>query len=108
MNCYFCNKECYHYSSNIHFECYDCKDKYNLYMVLTTYIDGVDLTYAHFYIKLKNNIKYHIRLHLRENRTVVADDKTKFLGAPPLLNLNGFPITPENVKQKLPTYLTFS
>jgi hypothetical protein len=48
---------------------------------------------------------YHVRLHVRENYTYIgesADNPKKIMKVP------GFPVNPQNVKDKLKIYLTFS
>jgi len=83
--------------------------------------DDGELLYAHIYIDERSFIQmpgflssltfasgnyYHIRLHLREGYTLVSDSGEE--EGHDLLKLPGFPIKPENAKQKLKLYLLFS
>lgn len=64
--------------------------------------------YAHIIIDrtLTSNRSYHIRLHLKEDYTMVEEpylETTKVIFTVP-----SFPFTPKNVEQKLKIYLPFS
>lgn len=138
MNCYFCqtklkdDKRTDQYADRYHpnsgsWDCPDCAGQYDLHSVsVVTSLDDGELLYVHLYVPDKNfkvtyipgpgmlpgrsfsvqcGHMYHVRLHLRENYTYIGeayDDPQELLRVP------GFPITPQNAKEKLKLYLTFS
>jgi hypothetical protein len=110
LNCYFCKGELYKpgkIASGI-LRCEPCQSKYDLESVITTFdVNTFEAMYAHIFIysdDLYGKI-YQIQLTLDENCTLIIDDA---ISNKPLLKLPGFPITPQNAKEKLKLYLTFS
>ena len=91
--CYFCNFK-FNNNGDTNYYCNECPLKYNLTYVITTYDSMGEIKYAHIYYNF-----YHVRLHLKENYTVV--DRI-------LVNLPGLPLNPSNVKEKLKLYMLFS
>lgn len=105
--CYFCNTPDTSLSSLVNIICPACPFKHNLSDVITTYkldafLNVVDILYAHIYWS-----GYHIRLHLKENYTVIFNANILSFHQE-ALRLPGFPINPSNIKEKLKLYLVFS
>lgn len=111
MNCYFCNSklELEAPSKRWHKSCSNCQNLHNV-KVFTTFDDNKELLYAHIYVDSGNEYRYHIRLHLKENLTKIADVEDEDTAGvwEYLFTLPGFPIKPENAKEKVSLYLLFS
>lgn len=128
MNCYHCKAELSKGDTG-HFHCPDCIKKYDLMdVIMCNENDHSNIPlYFHIYVASPDykvvtipsprppmisamhfevGRKYHVRLHLQENYTAIAspcgDNYNHIVDVP------GFPITPENVRRKLPTYILFS
>jgi len=104
MKCYFCQLEFSdkdrrdRFSGGGHYYCSTCQE-INGTNVITTIQDG-NLLYAHLYATIKKNgclYQYHIILYLQDNKTFIND-----------LEVPGFSINPNNLKDKLHFYLVFS
>lgn len=129
MNCYFCNtpKSIGRNGSALD-SCKSCENKYGLLGVYTTVDDDNKLMYTHVFIAspeykvidmpqsraivglrgstIEIGYKYHIRWHWQDNHTMIIAQANSHYKE--LIRLEGFPITIENAKQKLKTYLVFS
>lgn len=126
MNCYFCQVDIPtpdKVSRDI-FYCPDCPKQHNVSEVITTKNTFNKIEYAHIYIDKSTTYfvgskwgfsgsgsvsvgpRYHIRLHLLQNYTVIIDANVD--ASQPLLTLPGLSITPANAEQKLKLYLLFS
>jgi len=67
---------------------------------------GEDTHYINIFVKLFNNTTiYQVILDFIENQTKVYVDSP--FNDDLILSIQGHPITPSNIKEKLPTYLTF-
>lgn len=104
--------------------CDYCTKVNSLLGVYTTVDDNKDLLYCHIYVghnysvvyvnttmgkstAIESGKKYQIRLHLRENKTQILTTNVESNHIL-LLEIPGFPINPQNAKEKLKTYLVFS
>lgn len=118
--CYFCRSDEAYIDRVGRYGCPICSKEYpGVNWSLTTY-DNEGLLFAHIYLNetevtsvtdhnfiVKPRRWYHVRLHLREDYTIVrdADDINHKVD---LLKLPGHPITPVNAKEKVKLYLLFS
>ena len=103
MNCYFCNSFI-GAADLINFNCDDCAQKYDLTAVVNSVkrsFNVCELLYVHIFYD-----KYHIRLYINGNETTISCDNA----APEhnILTLQGFPLKPSNIKDRLKLLLVFS
>jgi hypothetical protein len=102
--CYFCQSPIpsrdmdghYHY---LHFYCLNCAINNQLEAVITTQ-DTVDNSFSAYIY----DTKWRVSLLLKQNKTNV---KIRY-SFETILEVPGFPITPNNFQDKLKLYLTFS
>jgi hypothetical protein len=90
--------------------CFSCQNKYQLRRVVTTSqkTDNEIIQYAHIFYDTPQRT-YHIRLHIFDNYTNIAIIKPDgYYSDNSALRLPGYPLTPANVKNKLPIYMLFS
>jgi len=106
--CYFCSIELIVDDSLSRLKCESCFNKYHneVYHHYFDFIkarnsnklNSITITYKY------NNLKYYIVLLLEENKTRITKAGT-LLKAKDII-FPGFPITPQNIKEKFPLYLT--
>jgi len=94
--CYFCKEHIVYAGGDSFAHCRHCEKKYGLHSVYSI----IDNHYAHIYAMINHNI-IHVRLRPQLNFTEIMYYESPII-------LSGFPLSPENVKEKLPLYLTFS
>lgn len=122
MKCYFCHNDLTQLIQ-YQYPCPSCKEMYKLQdVIMCTDIDD-RILFAHMYLTDKDyriihlpgafgltsievGKKYHVRLHLREDFTVIASPLNNEYNH--ITNLPGFPLNPSNIHQKLKTYILFS
>jgi hypothetical protein len=92
--CYFCQGDDGHVQAGMHFYCTTCVENTGLMSVITTWEAG-ELLYAHIH-----TTKTGARLYLRENFTQIWGQLH--------MRTSGFPFNPDNIKEKIKLYLTFS
>jgi hypothetical protein len=109
MNCYFCNETDSDECNYGNFICIKCSHKDKIHEIITSYhSEFKNVVYAHIYIIIDDK-KYHIRHQYNEGTTNIS-----VCGLPQpisyvdILEINGFPFTPDNAFNKLKTYLLFS
>lgn len=104
--CYFCRAEETALRTDRH-GCPHCTYNYpGVGWVLSTY-DDYGIIFAHIYLDATETPGhwYHVRLHIRDNYTIIRDTNDFNID---LLKLPGFPINPANAKEKVKLYLLFS
>lgn len=111
--CYFCkgeeiNNEANNYTDD-NYWCKKCKDINGLWSVVTSYNSPDIIIYAHIYVDLAPDKKYHIRLHIQDDVTTVEHlNNWGQSNVTCHIQIPGIGLTPSNVRQKLPLYLVFS
>jgi len=129
IRCYFCQTYLEESYANIHF-CVTCQKDFDLNHVSTVVDNSGLLCYAHIYLlgpdyktvvvptarhpnfpgvgslTLETGTKYHVRLHLQEEFTSISKPLNDSYNH--IVDVPGFPITPANIRKKLPTYILFS
>lgn len=123
MNCYFCQYELIKQKSKaLYYQFYDpCPNCSNQNDILNVYTSK---DYCQIYVGVNYKIinipgsfpmsnsclelgrKYQIRLHLHEGFTNICETTGDTVKE--LFKVPGFPFTPQNAKEKLSLYLTFS
>ena len=114
--CYFCKNDDISdelYTSNNYkddnYWCKNCKKANGLWSVVTSHRPPNSIVYAHIYIELAPDKKYHIRLHIQEDTTTMSRLTDWGAGsAQQDILIPGIALTPNNIRQKLPLYLIFS
>jgi hypothetical protein len=118
--CYFCNS-----ALNGYWHCQACEATYDLEYVYNNYVDDSRLCYSSiFKVNYKlllvigvniNEIHYRVILRFLDwdtyapvNETEIYDKTIIYVDNNPILTLQGYPLTPANIKDKLKTYLLFS
>jgi hypothetical protein len=115
MNCYFCNvylgtpekyKATNHPYTTV-LNCTACHTAFNEDYVQHTIVNG-ELWFVDIFTTIKNR-EYVVNLSIKDNQTTIfLDPNDASLLDENVLILEGFPITFNNVKNKLRTYLLFS
>src|ERR1700723_2785408 len=100
MKCYFCPNSNDAEASAMNFYCGECATNYDLQNVVTTYVAG-EIMYAHIY----SHDGLHVRLHFKENLTMIYSLHNQRIVFTTIPGLN---LTPSNFKNKIGIYLLFS
>jgi len=103
MNCYFCHSTLSVQKDPNTIKCNKCSN--NKIEVLTSKLNGIYL-YAHIFVTLSKDKKYHIRLYLQNNCTHIEYIDAAS-GHETLFILEGFPINPANAIEKLKLCLVY-
>ena len=109
IKCYFCKRMIINNQDDDDC-CLYCQNTYGLGQVIT-FPGFLAHIYTHRFDKSglfgTNAPVFHIRLRLKDNITEIVDPYSSIYEENILCELEGFPITPANVKQKLKTLLVF-